>query len=83
MLNDEERVRVLLLADYELTYQKQNGLQIIIDSQINNAILITGHSSNAEVRKAALDRGINLLPKQLIDKVTIRLATDPYSGTTG
>lgn len=76
-LTDEERVRVLLLADYELTYQKRDGLQIIIDSQINTSILITGHSSNAEVRKAAMDRGINLLPKQLIDKLDIRLATDP------
>lgn len=72
-LTNEERTRVLLFADYELTFQQQNGLQVIVNSKINNAILITGHTSNAEVRKAALEHGINLLPKQLIADIPVRL----------
>jgi hypothetical protein len=72
-LSNDERQRVLLLADYELAYQMQNGLQIIIDSKITNAILVTGHTSNAEVRKSVLELGINMLPKHLLDSVPIRL----------
>lgn len=72
-LTDEERTYVLLLADYELAYQTLNGLQIIIESKINNALLITGHSGNIEICQAAQALGIDLLPKQLLADIPIRL----------
>lgn len=72
-LTVEERTRLVLLADYELRYQEQNGLQIIIESQISKAILITGHTSNAQLRKEALDLGIGLLSKQLLADVPVRV----------
>ena len=72
-LTVEERTRLVLLADYELRYQKQNGLQIIIESQISKAVLITGHTSNAQLRKETLDLGIGLLSKQLLADVPVRV----------
>lgn len=72
-LSNEERLRVLLLADYELAYQLQNGLQIIIESKITHAVLITGHTSNAEIRKSVLELGINILAKHLLGSIPIRL----------
>jgi hypothetical protein len=75
-LTDNERSRVLLLADYELAYQKQTGLEIIIASKITNAILVTAYSSSPEIRKAVLELGIALLPKQLMDTIPIRIEKD-------
>jgi len=72
-LTEEEHKRVLLLADYELTNQKRTGLDVIVSSKITNAILITGHTNDAEIRNAALKQGITLLPKQLIADIPITI----------
>lgn len=76
-LAEEERKRVLLLADYELANQTLTGLDVIISCNMTNAILITGHANDAEIRHAALRQGITLLPKQLISDTPIRLVKHP------
>jgi len=76
-LAEDERKRVLLLADYELANQQLTGLDVIISCNMTNAILITGHANDAEIRHAALKQGITLLPKQLISDTPIRLVKHP------
>lgn len=76
-LAEEDRKRILLLADYELANQTLTGLDIIISCNMTNAILITGHANDAGIRHSALMQGITLLPKTLISDIPIKLVKDP------
>jgi surfactin family lipopeptide synthetase A len=70
-LSSNEKKSVVLLTDYELLGQPINGLDIIEQTQIIRAILVTSHSDNDAVRKRALSLGVKILPKFLISCISI------------
>lgn len=75
-LTPEEMSKVFLLSDYELLNQRKNGLDIIEQKGIHQAMLVTSHYANAHVIARAKKLDIFILPKRLASKVPIRsLAT--------
>ncbi len=70
-LNLEEKDRVLLLSDYELLHQDKSGLEVIRESKIKQAILVTSHYGNSKIRASATQSGIKVLPKQMASVVPI------------
>jgi signal transduction histidine kinase len=63
--------RIFLLTDYELLNQTINGLQVIEQTGINHAILVTSHYANATVIGQAARSGTKILPKQLAPDIPI------------
>ena len=72
-LSLEEKKRVVLLSDYELLRQAKNGLQIIEESGIKNATLVTSYYTNAQIRDKAMQLGVKILPKQMASIVPIEV----------
>lgn len=70
-LNPEAKNRVVFLSDYELLRQAKNGLQVIDESEIKNATLVTSYYANAQIRAKALPLGVKILPKQMASIVPI------------
>jgi len=64
-LTPSDKNRVVFLSDYELLRQNKNGLQIIVESQIKNATLVTSYYADASVRDKAIQSDIKILPKQM------------------
>lgn len=72
-LNQTEMSKIFLLSDYELLNQQRNGLDIIEQQQIQQAVLVTSHYANDSVIARAKKLNIVVLPKRLASKVPIRL----------
>jgi len=75
-LNQAEMSKVFLLSDYELLNQKKNGLDIIEQKQIQQAVLVTSHYANESIIARAKKLNVFVLPKRLASKVPIRLVAD-------
>jgi PAS domain S-box-containing protein len=74
-LSEKDKERVVFLSDYELLRQAKTGLEIIKDSRIKNAILVTSYYTNAEIRDQAIKLGVKILPKQMASIVPIAEGT--------
>jgi PAS domain S-box-containing protein len=64
-LSLEDKDSVVFLCDYDLIGQKKNGLQIIEESGIKNATLVTSYYANPQVIDIATRLGIKILAKQM------------------
>ena len=73
LLSPKDKDLVVLLSDYELLRQAKNGLQIIGESGIKNAILVTSYYANAQIRDKAMQLGVKILPKQMASIVPLEL----------
>ena len=71
LLSAEEKEKIYLLADYELIGQYMNGIDIIQQSKVKRALLVTSHYATPEIRDIALANRIKLLPKNLAFAVKI------------
>jgi len=76
-LNPKDKDRIVFLSDYELLRQAKNGLQIIEESGIKNAALVTSYYANVQIRDKAIQLGVKILPKQMasIVQIEVDLAT--------
>lgn len=72
-LSPAEMSKVYLLSDYELLKQKMNGLDIIQQMQIRQAMLVTSHYDNSGVIERVKELNISVLPKRLASKIPIKL----------
>jgi PAS domain S-box-containing protein len=72
-LNSTEKDRVVFLSDFELLRQQKNGLQIIEESGIKNAVLVTSYYANSQIRDKAIQLGVKILPKQMASIVPIEM----------
>ena len=70
-LADEEKAKICLLTDYELLRQDLNGLDIIEQTKIKRATLVTSHYANSEIRNQAIMTHTKILPKNLAFAVAI------------
>ncbi len=74
-LDRTDKEHVFLLSDYELINQNLNGLEVIAETRIEHAILVTSHYANAEIQKEALKTGTRILPKELVSEVSMQILT--------
>jgi anti-sigma regulatory factor (Ser/Thr protein kinase) len=72
-LNPKDKAGIVFLSDYELLRQAKNGLQIIEESGIKNATLVTSYYANAQIRDKAMRLGVKILPKQMASIVPISM----------
>jgi len=72
-LSQRERDRMVFLSDYELLHQESNGLQVIEASGIKGAILVTSYYSHVNIRNAADQIGVKILPKQMASVIQIHV----------
>jgi PAS domain S-box-containing protein len=70
-LSQQQRVLVIFLSDYELLQQRKNGLEVLKESGIKHAILVTSYYSNPKIREEAGRLGIKILPKQMASIIPI------------
>jgi len=75
-LSQEEKNLVVFLSDYELLQQSRNGLEVIKESGIKRAILVTSYYSNPKVRENIDQLGIKMLPKQMASIIPIIFANE-------
>lgn len=71
--NFTDKNKIFLLADFELLKQNLNGLQVIEQTEVDRAILVTSHYANNEVHNLAMQHGVKILPKQLASDVEINI----------
>ncbi len=72
-LSPEQKQQVFLLADYELLKQNLTGLDVIQQTEMQRAILVTSHYANKRVQQQARAAGIKVLPKQLATEVAVNV----------
>lgn len=72
-LSNEEKLQVYLLTDYELLNQGITGLELITQTKVTQAVLVTSHYADNNLVKAAIDIGIKILPKFLATEIPIML----------
>lgn len=72
-LSQQEKRKVFLLSDYELLKQHLTGLDIIEESGIKKAVLVTSHYASQEIRERAAKIGTKILPKLLASEIPIIL----------
>jgi PAS domain S-box-containing protein len=80
-LNQTELSKVYLLSDYELLNQKKNGLDLIDQTKITRAMLVTSHYANEKVVARAKELNIFVLPKRLASKISIQVVETVESVT--
>lgn len=81
-LSEIEKNRLLLLSDYELIGQSQNGLQIIDKSKLLRTLLVTSHYANPELQAQAVKIGTLILPKQLASEIALVFSNSSGQETT-
>lgn len=74
--NFSAKDKLLLLSDYELLNQDINGLDVIKETKLKRAVLVTSHYADGQVQSQALKLDAKVLPKQLAAEIAI----DIYEG---
>ncbi|MGL4858221.1 MAG: hypothetical protein ACRC5A_00485 [Enterobacteriaceae bacterium] len=62
---------IFLLTKHELLKQFCNGLEVIEQTRIQRAVLVTDHYANPYIQEKAVHLGVTVLPKQLAAEVPI------------
>lgn len=75
-LSQEQKNLVVFLSDYELLRQGRNGLEVVKESGIKRAILVTSYYSSSKVREGIDQLGIKVLPKQMASIIPIIFANE-------
>ncbi|MEI8055385.1 MAG: PAS domain-containing sensor histidine kinase [bacterium] len=65
--------KLYLLTDYELIKQNITGMDIVKQTGIERATLVTSHYAEIEVQKLAAEHGAKILPKDLAMEVAIEI----------
>lgn len=68
-LDKDKKKKILLLTDFELLNQALNGLDVVEQSNLSRAILVTSHYDNPDIQKRAQALGAKILPKQLASEI--------------
>jgi len=70
-LDQDERRNVLFLSDYELINQDMTGLDVIEQSGIGQAILVTSYYDHQDIIKRSILVNAKILPKMLASEVIL------------
>lgn len=66
-----EQNNILLLSDFELANDARNGLNVIEESRVKRAFLVTSHCNEPDIQQALLKLNAKLLPKKLNQYIPI------------
>lgn len=66
-----EQNNILLLSDFELANDTRNGLNVIEESKVKRAFLVTSHCNESDIQQALLKLNAKLLPKKLNQYIPI------------
>jgi hypothetical protein len=69
----KQRQDIFLLTDYELLEQGLNGLDIVAQTNIRRAILVTSYSADVDKQTEVMRSGIRMLPKELASSAKIKV----------
>lgn len=72
-LTSEQKENTFLLTDYELIDQGINGLEVVAQTKMHRAILVTSYASSSAKQIAVTKYGIKMLPKELAAYATIKV----------
>lgn len=72
-LSPDERLKIFLLCDYELSPGDLTGLDVIERTTIYRALLVTSHYGNYSIQRKAVQAGVRILPKPLASEVPIKI----------
>lgn len=75
-LSQEQKDLVVFLSDYELLQQSRNGLEVVKESGIKRAMLVTSYYSKPQIREETDKLGIKILPKQMASIIPILFANE-------
>ncbi|MFN8771164.1 MAG: PAS domain S-box protein [Neisseriaceae bacterium] len=67
----EQKQDIFLLTDFELLDQGISGLDVVTQTGILRAILVTSYSGQSSMQKNVVSAGIKMLPKELASAVKI------------
>ncbi len=73
-LPSDEQNNILLLSDFELAHDARNGLNVIEESKVKRAFLVTSHCNEPDIQQALLKLNAKLLPKKLNQYIPIIVA---------
>lgn len=73
ILKSSQDRQMFLLTDYELINQSVNGLDVIENTKIERAILVTSYDEDARLIQRALALNKKILPKPLLAYATINI----------
>jgi hypothetical protein len=69
----EDKSKLVLLTDYELLNQPLNGVDIIKQTGVKGAIVVTSHYDDKQLRQFVDGTGVKILPKQLAHQVPLAI----------
>jgi len=72
-LTPEQKQNTFLLTDYELLEQGINGLDVIEQTKMLRAILVTSYATQVNIQERVTNLGIKALPKELVSSVSIKI----------
>ena len=75
-LSQQQQELVIFLSDYELLQQRKNGLEVVKESGIKHAMLVTSYYFNPKIREEASRLEIKILPKQMASIIPILFANE-------
>lgn len=67
----DEQNNILLLSDFELAHDARNGLNVIEESKVKRAFLVTSHCNEPDIQQALITLNAKLLPKKLNQYIPI------------
>ncbi len=70
-MSDQQKKNVLLLADYELSNQNINGLEVIEKTGIKRSLLVTNRFSNQEIQNRIQKANIKMMSKIQISDIDL------------
>ena len=70
-LPTDEQNNILLLSDFELANDERNGLNVIEESRVKRAFLVTSHCNEPDIQQLLLKLNAKLLPKKLNQYIPI------------
>lgn len=77
-----EKNKLYLLTDYELMKQGMTGIDVIKQTDIKRATLVTSHYDEVGVQKLVAELGVGILPKDLAMEVSIEICDNEKCAMT-
>jgi PAS domain S-box-containing protein len=68
-LSSQRDHKILLLTDYELINQPMNGLDVISQVNVEQAVLVTSYYEDTEIIARVISLGTKIIPKLLISHI--------------
>ena len=69
----DKKSRIFLLTDYELLKQTLTGLDVIAESGLSRALLVTSYYGSPDIQGKIMRIGAKILPKQLAPEIVIHV----------